>query len=377
MAQAVASAAIDLAPDAALNSAVTTPADAIHALRQVHDALAAAAASQGAAVDAQMLLSTILVRYPEPVDWLHVYTEVAPVVADYPARVIAIVRDSEAARSPRPVQVGLITRHEVAGSLAKRGELIVVALDQRGYDEAASLAASWAATGVPMVVWWNGRAPRADHLFDDLQDLADRIVVDSERMTDCAVDFASLAGQVFERERAQISDTLWQRLQPWRQAVAQLFDPQDHRADLAAMTRCVLTTNGTPAGQAAALLLIAWLGSRLGWGEPQRRAEANWSLARGAREVQVDIDGAGASGELVSRIEMVCANSTYLAELARPEEIVATAQRDTMPAARTVIDRPARTPQRDWLNELTSGGADARVYARAVELAQRLVTAAV
>jgi glucose-6-phosphate dehydrogenase assembly protein OpcA len=159
--------------------------------------------------------------------------------------------------------------------------------------------------------------------------------------------------------------------------VAQLFDPQDHRADLAAVTRCALTSNGTPAGQAAALLLIAWLGSRLDWGEPQRLGEASWSLVRGAREVQVDIDAAGASGELVSRIEIVCAHGTYLAELARPEEIVATAQRDTMPAARTVIDRPPRTPQRDWLDELTSGGADAPVYARAVELVQRLVAAAV
>ncbi len=377
MAQAVAGAAIDPAADAALNSAVTTSADAIHALRQVHDALAAAASVEGTAVDAQMLLGTILVRYPEPVDWLHVYSEVAPVVADYPARVIAIVRDSDAARSPRPVQVGLITRHEADGSLAKRGELILVALDQRGYDEAASLAATWAATGVPLVVWWNAPAPPNDHLFDDLQDLADRIVVDSERMTDCAVDFASLADQILQRERAQISDTLWQGLQPWRQAVAQLFDPLDHRDDLAAVTRCALTTNGTPAGQAAALLLVAWLGSRLEWDEPERRGDANWSLARGTRDIQVDIDGAGASGEVISRIEIVCVKGTYLAELVRPEEIVATARRAALPIARTVIVRPPRTPQRDRLDELTAGGADAPVYAQAVELVRRLAGAAV
>ena len=51
-------------PEAALNSVVTTVADATHALHQVELGVAARCADQGRPVAAQMLLATVVVRYP-------------------------------------------------------------------------------------------------------------------------------------------------------------------------------------------------------------------------------------------------------------------------------------------------------------------------
>lgn len=117
-----AQAATDLPAEAQRNTVVARLADARHALQELQDAWARAAAAGTDALASQALLTTIVLRHPTPVTWPDVYRSVAPVVAAHPARVLALVRDPDATRSPRPAEVGLVTTTGRHGRPVPRGE---------------------------------------------------------------------------------------------------------------------------------------------------------------------------------------------------------------------------------------------------------------
>ncbi len=64
-------------------------------------------------------------------------------------------------------------------------------------------------------------------------------------------------------ERVYVVDLAWLRSVPWRERVAATFDPAPLRPDL--KTISAVTVRHNPDSTVAALLLIGWLGSRLGW----------------------------------------------------------------------------------------------------------------
>ena len=360
-------------PEAALNSVVTTVADATHALHQVELGVAARCADQGRPVAAQMLLATVVVRYPDAVTWDQVHEQLANVIASYPARVIAFVRDPVAARAPWPVQVGLVTRPADDGFADVRGQLMVVAIDGRAYDEAASLAAGWSVGDVPLVVWWNGPAPLDDHLFEHLLDLADRIVLDSSGMADCDLDYLALEGLLRRGEHARTSDLLWHRLQPWRLALAQVFDQPAERRMLDRIEACTVMAGNDRGGRAAALLLVGWLASRLNW-ELRSRVGANrWSAWNGKRtlDIRIDIDPGDQS---LSDLSMTGAGVICEVGVVSADYLVASAHAGGEPTYRT-IRRPDAGLSRLLLDDLMIAGSDAPIFRAAANRAYRLASA--
>ncbi len=363
-------------PQAVLNSVVTTVADATHALHQVELGAAALCADQGRPVAAQMLLATVVVRYPDAVTWDQVHEQVADVIASYPARVIAFVRDPVAARAPWPVQVGLVTRPADDGFADVRGQLMVAAIDGRAYDEAASIAAGWSVGDVPLVVWWNGPAPLDDHLFEDLLDLADRIVLDSNGMTNCDADYLALEGLLRREEHARTSDLLWHRLQPWRQAVAQLFDQPTQRRVLDRIEACTVVAGNDRGGRAAALLLVGWLASRLDWELQSRVGADRWSASKGKRTIDIRID-VGTGDHILSEVSMTGAGVTCEVRAAGVDQLVALAHAGGEPAYRRTIRRPDAGLSRLLLEDLIVAGSDAPIFRAAANGAYRLTSAEV
>ena len=372
MAPAVGTGEPDLAANPALNSVVSTLGDALRALHQVEDAVAATAARRGRPVTAQLLLATVLVRYPAAVDWARVHGDVAPVICEYPSRVVAIVRDPLAARAPRPAQVGLITRQRRDGSVAVRGQLMVAALDGRAYAEAASLAASWSATEVPLVAWWNGPAPLDDHLFEHVLGLADRVVLESFGIVDCTAELVALVRLLQGRQPAQVSDLMWHRLQPWRQAVALMFDLPAHSRYLGRLQECTVTVGSGLGTCAAALLLAGWLGSRLDWKPASRRGD-RWELRAGERSVALRVS-AVPGDEAVQRIGLRGPDASFEASLTAQDQIVATARIEGEPATRSAVRRLLPARHCLLLDDLHLGGSDLPIYAEAARFASRLCT---
>jgi glucose-6-phosphate dehydrogenase assembly protein OpcA len=131
---------------------------------------------------------------------------------------------------------------------------------------------------LPTHVWWPGDPPFSDAVFDQLVELADRIVVDSSDFADLLSGMRRLATV---RRRSGVGDMTWARLAWWQELTAQFFDAPRFRRYLPNLERLVVryavppdgaalapsgdVAPGVAAPMAQALLYAGWLATRLGW----------------------------------------------------------------------------------------------------------------
>jgi glucose-6-phosphate dehydrogenase assembly protein OpcA len=117
--------------------------------------------------------------------------------------------------------------------------------------------------------WWRRPRLSRDDLFPPLRDLSDRVILDGSGWADPASALGELAAALAEPSwKGQIVDLAWTRLDPWREAIAALFDaPPRHEA-----LRSISSVRVTAAGPATArgctvagAYFAGWLASRLGW----------------------------------------------------------------------------------------------------------------
>lgn len=154
-----------------------------------------------------------------------------------------------------------------------RGEHIGTAAHEIMFEQVEVLAKGEAAEHVaeavfpllvsdlPVIVWWLGE-PDVDSLgFRRLANLADRIIVDSNDFKNPIpglLRLAALAGS----SQTKWCDFAWSRLTGWRELTAQMFDSAATVPMLENITGVEVHYSGEPI---QALLLVGWLGSRLGW----------------------------------------------------------------------------------------------------------------
>jgi len=126
----------------------------------------------------------------------------------------------------------------------------------------ASLAAPLLIPDLPVILWWPGRPEFENSLFNDLCQLADRLVVDTDEGFDDA-DLTRLL-EVARRQKAQasIGDLNWARLIAWRHVAAQFFDMPGMLARLAHI-RGVSIFHGHDGSTAQARLLGGWIRSQM------------------------------------------------------------------------------------------------------------------
>src|SRR6202165_5314627 len=126
----------------------------------------------------------------------------------------------------------------------------------------ASLAAPLLIPDLPVILWWPGRPEFDSPLFNDLCELADRLIVDTDEGFD-ETDLTRLLG-VARRTTAQasIGDLNWARLIAWRHTAAQFFDMPGMLARLAHV-QGVSIFHGSDGSMAQARLLGGWMRSRM------------------------------------------------------------------------------------------------------------------
>ena len=95
---------------------------------------------------------------------------------------------------------------------------------------------------------------------DSLLRIAQVVLLDSTDQPDIA---ASLARVCELTERAYVVDSAWLRTTPWRERIAFTFDPAEWRPELEHI--CAVHVRHAVDSAGAALLLVGWLASRLGW----------------------------------------------------------------------------------------------------------------
>jgi glucose-6-phosphate dehydrogenase assembly protein OpcA len=164
------------------------------------------------------------------------------------------------------------------GELALLRETVVVELGDRHLDDLLTIVDPLVVTDLPTVLWSPHGHPEALH---PLLSFAQAVLLDSIDEPECAtaIDRAHELS-----ERAYVVDLAWLRSTPWRERIAATFDPAPMRAELSDISSVAITHH--PESRVAAMLLIGWLASRLGWQTTplKSHSEQMSGTARSARQ---------------------------------------------------------------------------------------------
>ena len=114
----------------------------------------------------------------------------------------------------------------------------------------ASIVQPLLVSDLPVFLRWRGELPFGSPELEQLVDIADRLVLDAREWSDPPATLSLLADRLRD---VAVSDIAWARTQPWREAVARLWP------EIAEARRVRVA-----GPKAEALLLRAWLSSRLG-----------------------------------------------------------------------------------------------------------------
>jgi len=120
-------------------------------------------------------------------------------------------------------------------------------------------------------LWWRDAVQLSDKIFDTLLRATDRLVIDSAEFEDPGNDLVE-TDKLFVHDSCEdvgVSDLNWARLTFWRELLADFYDVPAYQPLLDNLDHVRIDYVGpehqptTVAPQA--LLIVGWLGSRLGW----------------------------------------------------------------------------------------------------------------
>jgi hypothetical protein len=224
-----------------------------------------------------------------PVEWVGAARATLAGLAErHPSRTILLEPEPDAGSDGIDTRLSLesfpldnVARHVCS-------EVIELRLRGRRCQAPASVVTPLLIPDLPVFLRWRGRPPFAAGELEQLVEVADRLIVDSEEWPDVEDGFRSLAGYV---DRVAVSDIAWGRLLSWRQTLAGLWP------EIASVRR--LDVAGP---EPEALLLAGWLRSRLGVEVELRRepAPAVTQVALDGRPVEAPAEEELTASDLLS-----------------------------------------------------------------------------
>jgi glucose-6-phosphate dehydrogenase assembly protein OpcA len=143
------------------------------------------------------------------------------------------------------------------GHFASTRETVIVEMGPQHLEHLDTIVDPLVVTDLHTLVWSPHGHPEA---VDALLRLAQIVLVDS---VDEPVPADAISRVVELMPRIYVVDLAWLRSTPWRERIAAAFDPPARRPELQRISE--LTVRHHPDSEIAGLLLVGWLGSRLGW----------------------------------------------------------------------------------------------------------------
>lgn len=143
------------------------------------------------------------------------------------------------------------------GDIVLLHETVIVELGDRHLDDLLTIADPLVVSDLPTLLWSPHGHPEA---VQALLPLAQATLLDSvdEPVWHEAIDRANTLS-----DRVYVVDLAWLRSTPWRERIAATFDPPALRCELETISAIAIRHH--PDSTVAAMLLIGWLASRLGW----------------------------------------------------------------------------------------------------------------
>lgn len=201
----------------------------------------------------------------------------------HPSRAIVLAADPTA---DGPTLSASITAHCNAapeGAEPICFEVVVLSVHGEAAEHLAGIVAPLLIHDLPTHIWWPGDPPFADPIFDQLVEMGDRVVVDSDEFSDLLHGMRRLTTL---RRRSGVGDLAWRRLAWWQELTAEFFDaprfrrylpnlnrlairyalPPTHKARRARKPRGDLHGGSNVASPLAGPMLYAgWIASRIEW----------------------------------------------------------------------------------------------------------------
>lgn len=236
----------------------------------------------------------LIVMVPDEAEAAHVVETMIGLGVRHPSRAIVLVAD---AKAEGPALSAGITAHCHRAANASESicyEVIVLTVRGEAAEHLAGVVAPLLIHDLPTHVWWPGDPPFADAIFDQLVEMSDRVVVDSDEFGDL---LRGLRRLTTLRRRSGVGDLAWRRLGWWQELTAEFFDAPRFRRYLPNLSRLAIRyavptpgrrrrSRRPTTGQlqprvisplAGPVLYAGWIASRLDW----RRSATSEPLTNG------------------------------------------------------------------------------------------------
>ncbi len=146
-------------------------------------------------------------------------------------------------------------------------ELVTLHIAGAAGEQLAAVVDPLLLSGVPTYLWWLDTPPFGKKELLDALRICDALVVDSARFDRPYHSFLGLADLALNsHSQLGIADFQWARLEPWREAIAQFFEPKDRRSFMSGIAELGIDYVGEGrANRIGAALLVGWFSSAVGW----------------------------------------------------------------------------------------------------------------
>ncbi|GAC1466653.1 MAG: glucose-6-phosphate dehydrogenase assembly protein OpcA [Ktedonobacteraceae bacterium] len=157
-------------------------------------------------------------------------------------------------------------------------EQITLSVTGPAVQYAANIVQASLKPDLPVYLWWLNSPPADESILQRLIHTSSRVVVDSRDFSQPEEQIRMLSELLQETPNSALSDLNWEHITSWRELIAQFFDIAEYRPYLLNADHIEIEYSvppSTDAGQTkyagaltnpiGALLMAAWLKTRLGW----------------------------------------------------------------------------------------------------------------
>lgn len=253
---------------------------------------AAALAAGGHAASRSSVL-TLVVYTSDETSAARTMRAISSLTTQHPSRSIVVTSQAKTA-SGKPLEAYIGTKSLNSNGVTSYGEQVVLCATQSAAEHLAGSILPLIVSGLPSFLWWEGVPPWNAGHFEATLDGFDRFLVDTADMDQIERNLLLLEELVRRKKSSvAISDFNFARFGPWRELVAQFFDPPELRGYLNGVEQVTIEyaagDEDKPVNPAQAYLFAGWLAARLGWRPVGASAER---LVEGQREITL-VDALG------------------------------------------------------------------------------------
>jgi glucose-6-phosphate dehydrogenase assembly protein OpcA len=219
----------------------------------------------------------------------------------HPSRAIVLIADHDAQGDPLDARISVHCHPSPSGEERVCYEEVVLTVRGDAAEHLSGIVAPLLIHDLPTHVWWPGEPPWGHPVFEQLVEIADRLIVDSSDFADLLLGYRRLANL---RRHTGVGDLAWDRIGWWQELTASFFDAPRFRRYLPNLNRLWLRYAVPPPGHppsalpqltgdvtptvaapiSQSILYAGWVASRLGW----RRDRAQETLSDGRLRLRLE-----------------------------------------------------------------------------------------